>query len=191
VNEITGVVLCGGRARRMGGADKPLLKLGTRSVLERIVARLAPQLRCIVLSCKVPADGYARFGLPIVADRRCDAGPLAGIEAALTACKTPLMFVWPGDAPDPPPHIVATLAGALDSADVAVLRAGGRLQHLCLLVRQHCLGDLSRWLDEGGRSVGGWLASRHVQIVPFPGDVANLNTPGDVRAWRSRYHEVQ
>jgi molybdenum cofactor guanylyltransferase len=190
VSEVTGVVLCGGRARRMGGVDKPLLRLGAQSVLERTLARLEPQVSYTVLSCNGAPTRYACFGLPIVTDGRRDVGPLAGIEAALAACRTPLLFCWPGDAPDPPTDIVATLLAALGAADAAVVQAGGCVQNLCLLVRQHCLSDLTRWLDAGGRSVRGWLATRRVQLVPFAGTFPNLNTPEDVRSWRARHHEA-
>lgn len=185
VSEITGVVLCGGRARRMGGVDKPLVRLGTASMLERILARLTPQVELIVLSCNAAMDRYAEFGLPVVADSRRDAGPLAGIEAALAACRTPLLFVWPGDAPDPPPNVVATLAAALGDADAAVVEADGRVQNLCLLVRQRCLGELTRWLDDGGRKAQEWLATLRVQVVAVPGSFPNLNTPEDVRAFNA------
>jgi molybdopterin-guanine dinucleotide biosynthesis protein A len=183
VNDVTGVVLCGGRARRMGGVDKPLLRLGAASMLERILARLAPQVGQLLLSCNSAMDRYADFGLPIVADARRDAGPLAGVEAALAACRTPLLLVWPGDAPDPPTDVVATLAAALGDADAAVVEADGRVHNLCLLVRQRCLGELTRWLDDGGRKVQGWLATRRVQVVAVRGSFPNLNTPQDVRTF--------
>ena len=183
MRDVTAVVLCGGRGRRMGGVAKPLLRLGRQSMLERILERLEPQVGEILLSCNGVTESYKGFGLAIVVDGRSDAGPLAGIETALEACRTPLLFVWPGDAPDPPSNIVATLAPALGDADAAVAQAGGRVQNLCLLVQRRCLGDLARWLDDGGRSVEGWLATRRVRIVSVPATFPNLNTPEDVRAF--------
>jgi molybdopterin-guanine dinucleotide biosynthesis protein A len=188
--DVTGVVLCGGRARRMGGVDKPLLRLGTESVLKRILLRLEPQLGRILLSCNRLAERYEGFGLPIVADARRDAGPLAGVEAALSACRTPLLLVWPGDAPDLPTDIVATLVGALGDADAAVVEADGEVQNLCLLLRQDCLAELTRWLDDGGRKAQEWLATRRVQVVAVPGSFSNLNSPEDVRAFQRRHEDT-
>ena len=184
MSNVDGVVLCGGRARRMGGADKPLLMVGTRSLLERVLASLGPQLGQIMLSCSSAIDRYAGFGLPLIIDRRHDVGPLAGIEGALEVCRTELLSVWPGDMPEPPTDIVARLAAALGDADAAVVHADGRIQNLCLLVRRRCRDGLTRWLDGGGRSVEGWLATLQVQVVPLQGSLANLNTPEDVRTFK-------
>ncbi|MGA2794315.1 MAG: NTP transferase domain-containing protein, partial [Roseiarcus sp.] len=79
-----GVVLAGGLARRMGGGDKAMVKVGGRTMLERVVARLAPQCDGLILSANGDPARFAAFGLPVVADAvEGFAGPLAGVLAAL------------------------------------------------------------------------------------------------------------
>src|SRR6478752_4394091 len=79
-----GVLLAGGLARRMGGGDKPLRTLAGRTILERAVARLAPQCDGLVLSANGDPARFAAFGLPVVPDDVPGfAGPLAGILAGL------------------------------------------------------------------------------------------------------------
>jgi len=80
-----GMLLAGGLARRMGGGDKPMRRIGGRTILERVIARLQPQCDGLILNangdpatlCGVPA-------LPVIADTVENfPGPLAGILAGL------------------------------------------------------------------------------------------------------------
>jgi molybdopterin-guanine dinucleotide biosynthesis protein A len=45
-----GVLLAGGLARRMGGGDKPMRRIGGRTILERVIARLKPQCDGLILN---------------------------------------------------------------------------------------------------------------------------------------------
>lgn len=81
---IAGVILAGGQARRMGGGDKALLPLGGETLLDRVIARLAPQVEEIVLNANGDPARFARFGLPVVPDTvEGFAGPLAGVLAGM------------------------------------------------------------------------------------------------------------
>ena len=79
-----GLVLAGGLARRMGGGDKPLKRIGGATILERVLARLRPQCKLMVLNANGDPKRFAFTGLPVVPDSVPDfAGPLAGILAGL------------------------------------------------------------------------------------------------------------
>src|ERR1041385_1069109 len=79
-----GLVLAGGLARRMGGGDKALIRIGNETILSRALARLTPQVSGIVLNANGDPARFASVGLPVVADSVPDfAGPLAGILAGL------------------------------------------------------------------------------------------------------------
>jgi molybdopterin-guanine dinucleotide biosynthesis protein A len=79
-----GLVLAGGLARRMGGGDKPLRLIGGRPILDRVIARLAPQVAGLVLNANGDPARFAGYGLPVVPDSVPDfAGPLAGVLAGL------------------------------------------------------------------------------------------------------------
>src|SRR5512144_747150 len=79
-----GVLLAGVLARRMGGGDKPMRTVGGRTILDRAIARLAPQCDGLILNANGDPARFAAFGLPVVADNVPDfPGPLAGILAAL------------------------------------------------------------------------------------------------------------
>src|SRR4051812_39252764 len=79
-----GLLLAGGLGRRMGGGDKCLVPLGGRTLLERVVERLRPQVSDLVLNANGEPERFAAFGLPVVADSVTGfAGPLAGVLAGL------------------------------------------------------------------------------------------------------------
>src|SRR5437660_4028940 len=113
-----GVVLAGGLARRMGGGDKARIRVGQQSIIERVLARLAPQVRAIILNANGDPARYADTGLPVIADSVGDyAGPLAGVLAALdwAAARMPDatdVVTVPGDCPFLPADLVARLSAA-------------------------------------------------------------------------------
>src|SRR6185436_19174937 len=113
--ETFGLVLAGGLARRMGGGDKALIRIGNETILERALARLTPQVSGIVLNANGDPARFASFGLPVAADSVPDfAGPLAGILAGLdwVAANRP-GIAWlvsvPGDCPFLPHDLVGRL----------------------------------------------------------------------------------
>ena len=160
-DQITGLILCGGRGQRVGGADKPLLDFHGRPLVARVAATLAPQVRQLLISANRNAESYRDYG-PVVADALPDyAGPLAGIVAAL--------------------DIVTRLAAGLNSGAAAVAHDGQRRQPLYLLLRADCLPSLKRYLESGQRSVHGWLETLDAREVHFGEADAfrNINDPTD------------
>ena len=78
--DVVGVLLAGGQARRMGGGDKSLRRLGDRTILEHVIERARPQVAALVLNANGDPARFARFGLPVAADVvEGFAGPLAGV----------------------------------------------------------------------------------------------------------------
>ena len=164
-----GVVLAGGLARRMGGGDKPLREIGGRTILARVIARLAPQCECLVLNANGDPERFASFGLPVIADGVKDyPGPLAGILAALdwAAANRP-NAAWivsaPGDCPFLPRDLVARLreAAIAEDAELAVAASQGQ-SHPVIGLWNVALRDALRQalIVEGVRKVGEWTARR-------------------------------
>jgi len=110
-----GLVLAGGLARRMGGGDKALLRIGEATILERVLDRLTPQCSGVILNANGDPGRFAFTHLPVVADDVPGfAGPLAGILAGLDWAATHAPSVaWiasvPGDCPFLPRDMVARL----------------------------------------------------------------------------------
>src|SRR5437899_11011872 len=119
MTKIPGALLAGGLARRMGGGDKPMRRIGGRTILERVIARLTPQCDGLILNANGDPARFAAFGLPVIADGVADfPGPLAGILAALdwAAANRPevsLVLSAAADCPFLPRDLVVRLSQAL------------------------------------------------------------------------------
>ena len=184
-DDITGIVLCGGAGRRMGGRDKPLELFDGRPLVAHVVARLAPQVACVVISCGRNAEQYAHWSKLVVVDDVPGQGPLRGLLTALDAIDTHYAFVCPGDAPLLSTVLVETLrhAWANSATVVCVPFDGVRTQHLFLLLRVALRDELRNHLDRGGRSVHGWLATLNTCQVDVSVAVAsfrNVNSDDDL-----------
>jgi molybdenum cofactor guanylyltransferase len=188
-----GVVLAGGLARRMGGGDKAMVKVGGRTMLERVVARLAPQCDGLILSANGDPARFAAFGLPVVADAvEGFAGPLAGVLAALdwAAANRPNVG-WvvsaAADCPFAPRDLVARLRAATIAQDapLAVAASGGRAHPTTGLWSVALREDLRQALVvEGCRKVDRWTARYRLATVAWPAapfdPFFNVNTPEDL-----------
>ena len=135
IADVAAVLLAGGLARRMGGGDKCLRPLGRGTILGQVIARIAPQVNCMVLNANGDPARFASFGLPVAADVvEGFAGPLAGIltglvwaEQHLPACRWLLSV--PTDAPFLPPDLTTRLRAAVSgaAADLACASSGGQV----------------------------------------------------------------
>jgi molybdopterin-guanine dinucleotide biosynthesis protein A len=193
--KIVGLVLAGGQSRRMGGGDKALRLLGGVSLLERVVARLRPQVEALVLNANGDPSRFAGFGLPVAADSVADfAGPLAGVLAGLdwAAAHHPdcdFVASVATDAPFFPPDLVARLRQELDEAgaDLACAASGGRAHPVFGLwpvrLREELRGAV---VEEGIRKVDVWTGRYKLVTVSFPerpvDPFFNANRPEDLAA---------
>lgn len=182
----TAVVVCGGRATRFDGRDKPLTDLAGRPLIGHVIDRLAPQVAAIVLACPAQrAAAYRGFGWPLVTDARPGQGPLAGFAAALPTVETPWVLLAPADTPFLPTDLVARLAGVCRDEGAAVASAGGRRQNLAMLLANCRAAALAAFFRAGGRAVKRWLDAEEVRTVEFPAEAfRNVNTEADLRAAR-------
>ena len=189
---ITGLILAGGRGQRLGGVDKGLQAWRGIALVDRVIARLAPQVGDVMISANRNEAEYAIRAARVLADDSSEfPGPLAGILAGLRAAPTPWLAVAPCDGPRLPFDLVERLAAGVGDAQGAVVQRdhgadGLRLEPVCCLLSTALADDLARYLAEGGRKVEGWVA-RHATPVRFdrPGDVdafVNVNTPDDLLA---------
>ncbi len=188
--DITGVILAGGRGRRMGGVDKGLQDLEGRPMVQRVLERISPQVGSVLINANQNLARYAAFGRPVLPDRIPDfAGPLAGLHAAMEQTATPLIATVPCDSPFLPADLVQRLHAALvaDNAELAVARTGGRAQRAFCLARRELLPRLAAFLAAGDRKVGLWHATLKVAEVDFDDEAAafdNINTPEELARCR-------
>jgi molybdopterin-guanine dinucleotide biosynthesis protein A len=185
----TGVILAGGRGRRMttdgGIADKALLPFRDRPMIAAVIDRFAPQVGETLINANRRHAEYARFGLRVVGDEFAGfAGPLAGAHAGLAAARHPWVLTVPCDSPFLPHDLAARMAVAVAAARVplGVARAGGRDQPVFLLAHVGLRDGLGRFLASGEARVGRWYASLPHVVIAFDDAAAfcNINTPADL-----------
>lgn len=180
---ITGVVLAGGRGRRMGGQDKGLVPLAGRPAVEYALERLRPQVDGLVINANRNLETYRSYGYPVVQDREDDfPGPLGGMVAALEGRQTEFILTVPCDTPWLPPDLAKRLLTALEAqeAELATVDNGEGMQPVFALLPRHLLGSLEAYLAEGERKIDRWYARHRLALADFsddPGAFVNINTP--------------
>ncbi len=182
-DQLTGVILAGGKARRLGGVDKGLQPYHGRPLVQHALEILAPLCREVFINANRNLAVYRRFGHPVIPDPLPDfQGPLAGILAALQRAHTPGLLVVPCDSPHLRRDLLERLAAALADHDITIAHDGRRLHPVVMALRTELAGDLSAWLATGERKIDRW-ARRHrwtaVDGSDAPDQFRNLNTPED------------
>ena len=181
--DITLGVLAGGRATRLGGRDKAWLERGGQAQVLRLSQRFAAEAGAVLVSANRDLPRYARAGLSTVADRIDDAGPLGGLDALASACRTPWLLTLPVDLVDCNDCLVRSLVAAAGDNGAAAQDDAG-LQPLVALWRVGALRTaLAAALDQGVLAVRALQARMRMGTVRFAGvRFGNLNTPDDLRA---------
>ena len=183
-DEITAVVLAGGKARRMGGEDKGLVEVAGRPMVAHTIDALRPQTAEVIVNANRNAGAYrAITGCRVIADTMGDfAGPLAGMASALEASTTRLLLTAPCDSPLVTGELGPRLHAAMirDGAEIAVAHDGERMQPVFALLTRDLLPDLLAFLAAGERKIDTWYATRHAVTADFS-DILdtflNVNTP--------------
>jgi len=99
-NEITVVILAGGRGRRMDAQDKGLVVLYGQPLIEYVIKAISPQNSNILINANQNIEQYQHYGYPVVSDQITGfQGPLAGVATAMERVKTPYILTLPCDAP--------------------------------------------------------------------------------------------
>lgn len=182
---ITGLVLAGGQARRMGGVDKGLVPVAGRPMIEHVLAALAPQVGPLLINANRNLERYAAYGHRVLPDTREGfLGPLAGVLSGLAVLETDYLLTAPCDSPLVAPDLAERLHAALvaHGADIGVARDAERQQPTFLLLRRGLAADLGEFLDAGGRKIDRWFERHRVAEADFsdrPECFVNVNDPGE------------
>lgn len=185
---ITGVILAGGLARRMGGQDKGLVVFEKQPMIQHAVSAFRPQVDSLIINANRHIDQYARLGYPILSDEMQDyQGPLAGMLTAMAKANSDFILTMPCDGPYLPPVYRQRMMESLllHQADIAVATDGERLQPVYALIPTRLKDDLTAFLATGERKIDRWYQQHNVVEVSFadyPDAFININRPEDLSA---------
>lgn len=189
--DITGLILAGGRAQRMGGIDKGLIPFHGKPLIESAIAKLKPQVQTIVINANRSITKYATYGYPVVMDETPDfSGPLAGFSVGLEACRTPYLLTSPCDSPLLPNNLAELLAVEMGRADFQLVYASSKeadgkvwAQPVFCLMRSNLQDSLDQFLQKGDLKIDRWFKELRTSTVVFddPLVFANVNTPEELK----------
>jgi molybdopterin-guanine dinucleotide biosynthesis protein A len=204
--DITALILAGGRGTRMGGMDKGLQSFNGLPLALHTLTRL--QMGGFVGQTLINANrnlaAYESFGASVWPDVLADyAGPLAGFLTGLERCETRFLMTVPCDTPRLPLDLVPRLAQALtdQDADIAMVAAPEadhhgtlslRAQPVFCLLRVTLLESLVTFTHQGGRKIDAWTNQHKTVMVPFnlagddPQAFFNANTFAELRDLEGR-----
>jgi molybdopterin-guanine dinucleotide biosynthesis protein A len=196
---VAGVVLAGGRSKRMGGGQKSLMEVGGVTLLERVKTRARPQVGTLMLNVNGDRTPFLRFGLPMMADSIEDfAGPLAGVLTALEWARDGMPDIewvvsFPVDMPLIPMDLVKGLKNTIRNtgAEMACAVSGGRIHPVVGIWPVRVAAALRKALqDDGVRKVDDFTANYELAFAEWPGGEAdpfvNVNTKADLEALGDR-----
>jgi molybdopterin-guanine dinucleotide biosynthesis protein A len=124
---IVGIVLSGGKSRRMG-QEKGLVKYKGKALIEYAIETIKPLCDELVIS--TANDEYAYLGLPMIADLIPDCGPIGGISTCMKAINADVYLVISCDVPHVPTELFSDLLLQLNGNAVIPIDEAGRKQPL-------------------------------------------------------------
>ena len=189
---ITGLILAGGRAQRMGGIDKGLIPFHGKPLIESAISRLKPQVSTILINANRSITRYSHYGYPVLMDETPDfSGPLAGFSVGLKHCKTPYLLTSPCDSPLLPTDLAEKMAHQLEDDDLELVFASSKeddgktwSQPVFCLMKSNLQDSLNAFLSKGDLKIDRWFKELHSATVVFENAqaFANVNTPEELAA---------
>ncbi|HOV79802.1 MAG TPA: molybdenum cofactor guanylyltransferase [Bacillota bacterium] len=190
--DATGLILAGGKSRRMG-IDKAFLRVGGDTMIKSIAAGLG-KVFSEVMICGGSEDTGRRLGLTVVSDIIEGGGPLGGIHAGLVRARHQKCFVTACDMPFISPELAGYMVEQADGYDIAVPRHGDYLQPLFAVYGKRCIPFIEEALRASRYKIVDFYSKVRVNYVSeeilkrfVDIEIAffNVNTPSDLKKARS------
>ncbi len=177
INDITAIILAGGKGMRIGKQNKGLLDLNGETFVSHLLKKLAPQSATQILSVNDDIPQYQQYSKTLVQDEAENyQGPLSGIISCKSQIKTSLVLTVPCDSPTIPTDLSERLLNAHNehtSTPLCVVHDGKRLQNLFMLFDVNLLKNMEEYFLNDRRSVYSWIQQHAFQEVDFS-DKADL-----------------
>ena len=194
LNQITSIILAGGKSSRMG-QDKGFLGLEGKPMIQygiETAQRLSNHIVVIANN-----KSYHSLGVPVFPDVYINKGPLGGIHSGLTHSKTDWNWVIGCDMPQINTGIVKYLLNHLGKHQIVVPLWKGMAQPLCALYNKDCVDELESCIKKGELKMSHVLSTLKVKFINITEDLdfyspflfTNLNDQQDVDLFNISNHE--
>ena len=188
---VIGLILAGGKSRRMGlGIDKAFLSLAERPLIQHVLERLSPQVDHVIISANGNHERFSALGLPVFADLRDGfQGPLAGIETAFARTEADWILSVAVDLPFIPLNLAEEMLRQREhpsSKKLMVATSASRCHYVVCLWPRVAMDTLGSTLDNGQLCLREWFQKYPYQEVDFTppshglDPFFNINHPEDL-----------
>ncbi|MGE5619078.1 MAG: molybdenum cofactor guanylyltransferase [Sphingomonadaceae bacterium] len=193
MDSYSAVVLAGGRATRLGGANKARLEVGGVPLIDRVIAALRPLADQIVVVGHLAGE-VARPGVEVVPDAFPSGSTLVGIYSGLRAARNDLALVVGCDMPFLSTPMLRMIARMAEGYDLAVPRVGTMLEALHAAYRRSCLPAMELAIERQQFKIVDLYPLVRVREVgeedlravdPNLRSFFNVNTPSDLERARA------
>lgn len=179
ISNITGVVMAGGKSKRMG-TDKGLMNFNGRPMVSYAIELFSDLFSQVMISSN--NDEYEKFGLPVISDVHKNCGPLCGLHAVLTQITTDKVFVISCDMPFVTRGTIEEIL-LCQEACIAVASHSEFLEPLCGIYSKALLLDMNNRIKNGNFKMYRFIKEQ--KLVKYvnvnPAQFININSPDDVK----------
>jgi molybdopterin-guanine dinucleotide biosynthesis protein A len=185
---VSGVILAGGKARRMGGVNKAFVKVGGRPIIERVVSTLSQTFTRIIIITNCP-DSFRYLGLPMYTDIIPGSGSLGGLYTGLKVCGADYGFLVGCDMPFLRAEIIRRMVDRIRAFDVIVPEIQGYLEPLHALYSQRCVAPIEDLIHQRSYKIFNLFHEVRVNTLPESfftsldpelSFIQNVNSPNDL-----------
>mgnify|MGYP001157265218 FL=1 len=186
---ITTVILAGGKAERMDGKDKGLLKINNIHIIERLYEISTRFTSRVYINANRNIQKYQEMGYTVLVDA-IDGfqGPLAGIYTALLNIKTDYLLILPCDGPLITDDYFKRMLSGDNNFEIKCAHDGERIQPVHALIKNNVTTSLEKFLSTGQRKIDKWYNDRNLRLVDFSDNknlFININSPKDLIEYES------
>ena len=183
-NDLTGIVLAGGKSSRMG-SDKAFLRLGPKRLIDYSLDLMQAITGRVMISAN--GNGYDDFSVPVIKDNYADIGPLGGVEACLRISETLDNLFIPCDTPFLTVGFWTHLLSFANDFDVVVpVSDDGKVEPLTGYYSRKVLPQIVVQIENGDYKVQNLLKLVRTKCLAVDNQsvLTNFNTPRDLKSWR-------
>jgi molybdenum cofactor guanylyltransferase len=185
-NEITGVILAGGKSSRMG-KDKALIDIHGKPIIRHVIETMKQIFDRVIIIAN-DQRLYRLFGLEVFSDIYVDCGPLGGIHSAFFHTFSDKLFIIACDTPDVSPDLIRYVCDFHSSSIAKVPFAEGTLHPLIGMYHRDCLPILLSHLESNRLKMASFLDAIEAECIPIseslsfykPGLFRNINCEADL-----------
>ncbi len=191
--DITGVILAGGRGTRFHGRNKALIQINGGTILDRLCKVLSSIFDHVLLITNAPQD-YLAWDIAMASDLFGIRSSLTGIHAALFHATTPYVFCTACDTPFLQPELIRLIVGRMDGRyEVVMPETGKGTEALCAVYAKTCLPRIEQAVIDGRLKILRVFRQERIGRVPEseirkvdPDLISffNINTPQDLETAR-------